>query len=494
MAKRKKRNAVTLVFLLLALAALIAVYIWYGNRPVADDTQEAAPTIDLATIDTTKVTSLHYVREDADLTLTQQDGTWISKDEPGRPINQDYVKAILNAINDINADRIISEKPENLADYGLSEPAASLEATASDGTAVTLKIGNEAGASLGYYGLVNTDGIVYLLPIEIGTALQYNNIQMTAVPESPGITASDICYLNIDSRDGEDYEIKNTDGSELDNMGSSLYTWQILKPYGEGYSADSSKISEIQSNYTGFSYKSCVDYKGTDLSLYGLDNPAAAIAIGYYEAAATPTPDSGTDSQTARKVSEYKIYVGNKDAEDNYYVRIDGSDAVYTIGASSIDKMLQLDAFSLLNHYVLIPNIDTVDRITADIGTTGYTMSIERTSKKDDDGNETTAAAYYFNDKEVEEDAFKSLYTTMVSAQYDAEIKGDAAVEGVAPVMTLSYHIFGDKERTLTASFLPYDDSFYIVKKEDGARFFADKRAIDAIAAAIGGFTGTNAQ
>ena len=43
-------------------------------------------------------------------------------------------------------------------------------------------------------------------------------------------------------------------------------------------------------------------------------------------------------------------------------------------------------------------------------------------------------------------------------------------------------------------SIKPYNDSFDIVQKADGTRFFVDKRAIDAIATAISGFTGTSAQ
>ena len=497
MAKRKKRNAITLVSLLLALAALIGVYVWYSNKPAKDNSDTATSTIDLATVDTTKLSSLHYIKDDADITLVQKDDSWISQDEPDRPINQDYVKAILTAINDIKADRVIMEKPDNLADYGLAEPVASLQATMTDGTTVTVKIGNATSDSKGYYGMVNDDGKVYLLPVEMGSALQYNNTQMTAVITGPEITAANISHITITNRDGQDFDLNYIDDKSLDNTGNNLYSWNIIKPYGKGYTADSTKVSDLQSNYTTFTYTSCVDYKGEDLSKYGLDDPAASIYVGYYTTTTEALPTPETDPTTGESITEkttydnhdYKVFVGNKDADGNYYVRIDGSNAVYTISADSIDKMLQVDAFSILNPYVLIPNIDTVDKIVFDIAGTTYTMDIKRTAQKNSDGTDETVATYYYNGNEVKEDSFKSLYQQMISAQYDTEIKDTVSTDGVAPYMSMSFHIFGDNERTISASFLPYNDSFYIVQKDGETRFFVDKKKIDAIAAAVSQFT-----
>lgn len=501
MAKRKKRNAVTLVSLLLALAALIGVYYWYSNYKEAQDskTEDASQTIALATVDTTQVSSLHVIMKDADLTLVKQEDSWISQNDPDRPINQNYVNSMLNAIGDIKADRIIMEKPENLADYGLAAPAASIEATVADGSKVTVKIGNEAGASEGYYGMVNDDGIVYMLPTEMGTAFQYSDAQMTAVAVGPEIAAENIRHILVDNRDAEDYELQYKDGSQPDNTGNNLYSWEILRPYGEGYTADSSKVSEVQANYTTFDFSECVDYKGTDLSKYGLDNPAAIIDIGYLvtrtEALATPEPDPNTGENVSEKTYydpyEYKLYVGNKDESGgHYYVMVDGSSSVYTMSATNIDKMLTMDVFGMLNPYVMIPNIANVDQITATVQGTEYKMNIDYTTTKKDDGTEETIGTYYYNGTKVEEEAFKSLYQKLVSATYDAENKEDVNTAGVVPYLTMTYHVFGDQSGTLTASFLPYNDSFYLVQKDADHSFLVDKRKVDAIAAAVSTFTG----
>jgi hypothetical protein len=493
MAKRKKRNAVTLVSLLLTLGLLLGFYLWYSNREeTTGDSGSVTETIDLAKVDSTQLESLHYLKEDADITFVLKDQVWISKEEPDRPINQDYVKAILNAIDDIKADRIIMEKAENLADYGLEEPSAALIATLKDGNKVTLKIGSKAGDSLGYYGLVNEDGIVYLLPIELGTALQYTNIQMTAVPEGPNITAESIDYLNIDQLEGEDYELKYNTSGELDNTGSNMYSWDILKPYGKGYTADSTKMSEIQSKFTNFDFIDCIDYKGGDLSQYGLKEPTASIQIGYYTEQTSTLENPETDPETGEEITEkttrvdqeYKVYIGDKNEDGNYYIREEGSNAVYTIGASSIEAMLELDTFTIMNPYILLPNIEDVDQIEVEIGGISYQLRIDRTTQTTEEGEEEVAT-YYFNNTKMEEEDFKKLYQTLISAQYDTEIKEEVAADGVEPYLTISFHIFGANEKTVSASFLPYNDSFYMVQKEDGVRFFIDKRKVEDIADAV---------
>lgn len=497
MAKRKKRNAITMVSLLLALTALIAFYIWYDNRPTEEEVEETTPIIELATIDTEQLSSLHYVKDDADITFIKQDEVWISKDEPDRPINQDRIKTILNAFDVIEAKRIIMEKAENLADYGLAEPVASLEAVMNDGTKVTVKIGNSAGSSEGYYGLVNDDSTVYLLPVVMGNALQYNNTQMTAVENGPDITATNITRISIDYRDSEDFELVYSEGDKLDNTGSKMYDWWILKPYGEGFSADSTAVSNFQSNYTSFDYVNCVDYKGEDLSLYGLDNPMATIEIGYYETRTETLETPEKDPETGEEIKEktykddyqFKAFIGNKDEDGNYYIRQDGSNYIYTIKATSIDKMLEIDVFSLLNHYVLIPNIEYVDEISIEYDGSTDKMSIKRVTEKNEDGKDEVKATYYFNGKEVEEKDFKSLYQKLIAVQYDAQAKEPVGKKDKA-VATLKFHTFGDYETTFAASYVPYNDSFYLVEKGENAIFLVDKRKVDDVLKAVKEFTG----
>lgn len=496
MGKRKRRNTVTLVLLLLALLALILIYIWYNNRETREETKKLPETIELATFNKEELRSLHYISGDADLTLVLQDGIWVSESEAGRPINQDNVDRILTTFDEVKADRLINEAPDKLSDYGLDPYEAYLQVVGDDGSTLTVKIGSAAGTGVGYYGLVNEDNKVYLLPVEYGSSLQYSNAQMTVVAEGPEITAESIQHIEVIHRDGEDFEIKYIEDDVLDNSGSSLNSWRIRKPYGEGYSADESKLAEVLKNYTTFDFVECVDYLGNDLSRYGLEDPAASVYIGYYESRTVTLEKPETDPDTGEEITEktyydpkeYQLYVGDKNEEGQYYVRAEGSNAVYTMGAATVDKMLTMDTFSLLNRFVLIPNIDIVDRITFDIDGSTYNMELKRTNVKKETGEDEIQTTYYYNGSEVERQPFVDLYKNMVSPLYDAQIKGEAPLEEVNPYMTITYELNDEEHTKLWASFLPYNDSFYIVKTEAGTHFFADKRKIDDIAGKVASF------
>lgn len=494
MAKKKKRDAVTLVSLLLALVALLVGYLWYMHRDKMSSDSEDTQKISLATINTEQVTTVHYVAKDADLTLILENEKWILQEEPDRPINQNYVKNIINVVKEVTATKLVNEGPENIDEYGLRNPTAFVEVVQSDGKTIKLRIGNEAATGEGYYAQVNDDVKVYLVNSSYGTRLSYSNDAMTAVEEAPKINSENIRYLDIVNFEGKGFELLYKEDNNLDYSGSNLYPWMLLKPYGEGYSAESSKVNELLSNYTNFDYVTCVDYKGENLSLYGLDQPKASVVIGYNEPHSEsldqPEKDPITGEETTEKTTyepkEFHLSIGDLDENGSYYyVRMEGANSVYTMGTSDVEKLFQVNAFDLLNKFIAIPNIETVDRIDVDIDGNSYTMELKRSKTREEDGVEETVTTYYCNGKEVEEEAFKDLYQVMITAKYDVESKEELKKDGLKPYMTISYHIFGANETTLTTSYLPYDESFYAVDTGYNVRFFADKRKIEEIAKAI---------
>ena len=495
MARRKKRNTFTLVSLFLVMVVLIGVYLWNSNREKSPNTQESdtkQENITVATIDTEQVKSIHYVGKDADITLVLKDGIWISEKDPERPIHQDRAKNILNLVKEVNARRLVSEKAENLAEYGLDQPKAYLRVTLDDGTTLTLKVGDEANGISGYYGTVNDDDKVYLLNATYGTGLNYSDIEFTEVEEGPDILASNIDYIQVLKRDGEDFELIN-DKEHRYSRSSEMYPWIITKPYEEMYPAEAGKVSDLQSSFSNFNFQACVDYSGENLAKYGLDDPAASIYIKYFETHTETLDEPETDPETGEEIKEkttytdkeYKIYVGNQEEDGDYYVRKEGTNYVYTMRESLINKMLDIEPFELMRSFVLIPKIDTVEKIDITIDGTSYTMAIKRNTVTNEDGEEEIQETFYYNGSEVEEDIFRDVYQKLISAKFDAKIKEEINAEGIKPYLTITYHLIDDSKSPLTASFLPYNDSFYLIDTENHIRFFADKRQIEGIAKAV---------
>lgn len=513
MLRREKKNAATLILLLLSLVLLVGFYIWYKGRDTSSKGNEkgtglegelessdsgAAVTekIELSAMDPELISKLHYIHGDADIMLVLMDDLWKSEGEPDRPINQSYVKNMINLIDNVNALRIITETPADLSEYGLSEPYTYIQAEQTDGKTLILSIGDEAPGGEGCYAQINGSDTVYLLDSTYGTGLTYGDSDMTDVEKLPSITADNIYHIEVLKKDGEDFELLYDPENKIDDAGTGIFSWVILKPYEKPYAADGSKVSDLRPKYTGFKFLSCADYSGKDPGRYGLYDPAASILVEYYETRTEKLEKPETDPETGKEITEktyqdeksIKLYIGNRDSDGNYYVKKEGSDAVYTMAADKIDTILNTDPFSVMYSFISIPNIENVNKIDIEIEGSPYTMEIKRRTVKDDKGEDKTEATYYYNGKVVDEKAFKGVYQVMIAAGYDAKIPEGVTPSDQKPFLTISYYL-KDKSVEKT-SYLPYDESFYFVDNGSTIRFFADRRKIDAVAEAIREFKG----
>lgn len=494
MTKRRKKNRITLISLIGILVIMLGFYIWYLNKDkfgTAKVTEENTSII-IATMDPDLIETIHFKNENADMTLIREEDTWVSTDDKERPIKQNYVQNMINLIDEIKTERIVHENPEDLNQYGLTKPYAYIKATQSDGKSISLSLGSKVTGGQGYYGKIDGNDAVFILPTIYGTNLSYSDTNMTQVEHGPTITSNDIYHIEVLKKDGEDFELIYDPDSIYHVAGTPLLSWAILKPYDEPYAADSSKVSEVLSNFSRFDFLTCVDYKTEDFSKYGLDDPIASIFVEYYEQYEEELDEPETDPDTGEEITKktvteeksFKLYIGNQDDKGNYYVRKDGDNAVYTMSTNNVENMLKIDTFSLMSSFISIHNIETVDRIDIDISGKPYTMEIKREVSTDEEGNEETKATYYYNGKLTEEDVFKNVYQTMIGAKYDTQLKEEVSVEGLEPVLTITYHI-ADTNKTYTTKYYPYDVSFYLVDSGYPIRFTADKRKIDGIIKAI---------
>lgn len=492
MAKKKKKNAITLISLLLALVVLVGFYFWYTNKDNSSSKEETADTTNTTTIaklNIKKVSSLHLINRKADMTFVLENKKWVLEDDTSRPIDQDNVNIMLNALKEISTDSIVTDKPEDLSEYGLSEPSIKIVAEQTDGKTLTLHIGDEVSTGDGYYAIANGKSKVFILGSNYSTDFDYSETDMTKVEAAPSITATDITHIAVDNPgSSKDFELLSQKGNKLDLSGNNMFSWIILKPYPEGYTADSTNVSKLLSNYTDFNFTSCAEYNCKDWDKYGLKKPEASVYVAYNETSTKKLDQPEKDPSTGKKVKEktitvskdIKVFVGDKAESGDYYVRMDGSNSVYTMTAQVVEKMLTVDTFSLVNKFIAIPYIDLVDSMDITINGVPYTMKITRENTKNAKGKTVTKSTYYYNGKKVSEKRFKGVYQVVVAAEYDAQIKQKVNTKVIDPFMTINFKLTNGN--TINTSYLPYDDSFYIVQYNDNIRFFADKRRIDTIA------------
>ena len=480
MSKRKQKNRMTTISLLVVLVLLSGFYIWYMNKDafLSKDTEEDAGLDNneiVATMDSELIDKIHFKNDNADMTLVLEDDKWVSVDNKMRPIRQNNVQNMIRLVSVVRPTKIVDEQPEDLEQYGLSSPYAYIEAYQSDGKSIALSVGNRLANGQGYYAMVEGNDAVYVLPLVYGNDLSYSDLNMTDVDHGPTIPTSDIYHIQVLREEGEDFElIYDPDSSYID---IPLITWAILKPYDEIYGADNSKVSEILTNYNSFRFDNCIEYQTDDIAKYGLEEPRASILVGYNE----NNPGEGIIQKS------FKLHVGTQDDNGDYYVMKDGDKAVYTMKAFNVERMLDIDAFSVLSTFVSLHNISSVDKIDINIEGKSYIMEIKRKTITNDEGEEEIESTYYFDGLVTTERAFKDLYQLLAAAKIDSQLQQVETVDGKEPVLTISYHII-ESDQPIVSKYYVYDDVFYLIDNGGPIRFVADRRRIDKIINAVKDF------
>jgi len=479
---KKKRK--TLLLLLIGMVLLVGAYTWlvqYNKKKeqsaaeLADETVASIVTIEADAIDT-----IYFKNSSGEMTIEKgEDGNWKYTEDDSFPVSQTNAENMKNALTNITSSRTITEETGDLTAYGLNNPSIQITVTTKDKEATKVSLGAKAPVAGGYYARINEGDEIYIVTAGFYNYFDYSLTQMTAVETIPSITAENITHLAVESKDKQPFEVVYD--SEKSSDLSGFTNWTMVKPYDTEIPADADALTTLFGNYTGLSFLACVDYKGEDLSKYGLDKPYGTISLNYYEEVTVES----TEEETKKVYYSYELLIGNQDEAGNYYAKSKASNAVHTISSDTVAKLLEIDSYSNSYHYINLINIEAVKQVTVHTGGKDYALSIEK-SKETIDGTETEVLKYYYNGKEADETSFKELYQTLIAPVTDREIPNTDVDDNAAeePIMRITYELTTRAE-PLVIEYKPYDDSFYRVNSDGIEYFLTDARTINELAAKI---------
>lgn len=149
--KRQKRvlGAIAALVLLGILYILASRTDWDGGEK---DTTEELSVLSVAPAE---ISEASITNSYGTLRLTYDGETWTAADDSEMELNQDALGTLWGRLNPLTAVRDLGESVENRSDFGLSEPAITIQITRKDATELTVWIGNTA-----------SDGNVYVMTSE----------------------------------------------------------------------------------------------------------------------------------------------------------------------------------------------------------------------------------------------------------------------------------------------------------------------------------------
>lgn len=281
-----------------AVLALLGGLVWWSNKTRKDepaggaDAAKSPKILSLAEADITRIEIRH---RDAEVTRVDRDGSsWkITSPEP-LPADRDAVNGLVSAAASVTADKIIEEKPADLAAFGLQAPSSVVTITLKDGKSRTLKIGDDAPVGGAAYVQVDGDARVFTLA---------------------SFSKSAIDKLAVDLRDKRilPFETEKLTRVELAAKGAALEfsrnaqnEWAIVKP--SPMRADNWQVEELLRKLRELKLDPLLtsDQKADLLKQFNAAAPLAAVTL---------TGASGTQKIEVRRNKDNKVYARSSAVE-----------------------------------------------------------------------------------------------------------------------------------------------------------------------------------
>ncbi len=139
-----KKRTKSLVLLLAVLVVLEAAFVIVSavNAAMNGGLRSRTPPVSIGSA--ADPVALSCTADGETLRFILDGGEWRWAEGPELPLIQSYVTRIASAVRDLTAVRTL-ELPEDLAEYGLKDPAYELVAEDADGGSLHLLIGGTAG-------------------------------------------------------------------------------------------------------------------------------------------------------------------------------------------------------------------------------------------------------------------------------------------------------------------------------------------------------------
>ncbi len=297
-----------LLFAAAVLTALGGVLYWSNHHKPAETVQAAVDTPPkILSLNDSDVNRVELKKKDgAYLVLQKQDGKWQITSPQQLRADDSAVSGMISSLSSLSSDRLVEDKADNVAQFGLSSPALEVDVSGKNDTHKLL-IGDDTPTGGGSYAKLESDPRIFTI-----ASYTKSNIDKSVndLRDKRLVTAEPDKVSRIDL---------NANGQQLE-FGRNKDQWQILKP--KPLRADSFAVDELVRKLTEAKM---------DLTSDDQKKAAPAFAAGKPVATAVLTTDSGNQELQVRK---------NK---DDYYAKssiVAGAYKVSTDVGEGLNKKL----------------------------------------------------------------------------------------------------------------------------------------------------------
>lgn len=297
---KQKKTMILLACILVALAGCYAGLRAY-NSHVAKEKEKKAESEKVYLVKTDGLTSISYTDGESQMAFVQEDGVWYYVPDREVPIDAGVVEQIIGTVSSLTAVREL-ENPDDLADYGLTDPSYTVQYATEDGKEGVIDIGSMTGEN--YYAKLEDSDAVYTITDDLVYGLSFELTGFVENDTVPSISSGNLTGVKV-----------------AENGSETEYT-------------EDDDLAELAGGWGTLSLTDLADCHVTEdtLSDYGLNETGRIQAVASY-----------TDNTTEEEET-FTVYIGGTDEDgSNRYVMVDGSALVYRVSSDIIDNMITVD-------------------------------------------------------------------------------------------------------------------------------------------------------
>lgn len=406
------------------------------EQTTSTDTNTTPETTSVISLDSSKVSHIEVTVDEHTLNYIAGED-WKLEGYEDYALDQSGLNYKAKVMLKVDALRTI--KDANLAEYGLDTPSKKATYHLTDGSTMTISLGDLSLDYVSVYAMLDNDpSTVYVVDSMLYNCM-IGDIDSYRTTELESYDPANIYDINIS-------------GSEFENIYLALsseqngYTnsYDLVTDVLKDTTANTYSVEQLKTALPTLTVNEFVADNVTDLSLYGLDKPVLHLTMNYFDPTTAATIASPDDFDIIGQVD----YIwGNTLENGNIAFMKVGDTSVYSMDPSFLTNLKEYATpFYLVSKYIAMPNIQNVTEIDVTFEDISYHMTVDETNQK-----------YTLDGHDMEKTLFKKLYRNIASI--GAEIELEEASSDTTQVATITYKLADGT--TKVATFTPSTNNQY---------------------------------
>jgi hypothetical protein len=255
------RGLTTTLILVVVLAGLGGYIYFVDSKRPASGVEEKPKVF---TVEADKIEEITLTSEGETTTLRKTDGTWKIAAPASADADANEVSGLTSAIAGLEVNRVVDEKPANLAEYGLADPRIKVAFKAEGGATGEIHIGEKTPTQGDMYALKPGEPRVFLVQAFHETSFAKNTFAFR-----------DKRILQFDRDKVDTIEITQP-GAPAVQVARSGTEWVVRQPIQAR--GDYSAIEALLTRLSTAQMTELVDPNRPET--FGLESPSAVVTVG----------------------------------------------------------------------------------------------------------------------------------------------------------------------------------------------------------------------